>query len=69
MGIIDKIKGNIGICKDFIDISNQPIMQVDCDGKEILIPAVDDIFEEVDREKRILRVNAPEGLIDIYMEG
>ncbi|MBP5557918.1 MAG: 16S rRNA processing protein RimM [Bacteroidales bacterium] len=66
--VIDKIKGNIGICKDFIDISNQPIMQVDCDGKEILIPAVDDIFEEVDREKRILRVNAPEGLIDIYLE-
>lgn len=67
--VIDKTKGNIGICKDFIDISNQPIMQVDGDGKEILIPAVDDIFEEVDREKRILQVNAPEGLIDIYMEG
>ena len=66
--VIDEVKGNIGICKDFIDISNQSIMQVDCDGKEILIPAVDDIFEEVDREKRILRVNAPEGLIDIYLE-
>ena len=46
--VIDKVKGDIGICKDFIDISNQPIMQVDCDGKEILIPAVDDIFEEVE---------------------
>lgn len=67
--VIDKEKGNIGICKDFIDVSNQPIMQVDKDGKEILIPAVDDIFEEVDREQRILRVAAPEGLIDIYLEG
>ena len=27
------------------------------------------VFEEVDREKRILRVAAPEGLIDIYLEG
>ena len=67
--VIDKEKGDIGICKDFIDVSNQPIMQVDKDGKEILIPAVDDIFEEVDREQRILRVAAPEGLIDIYLEG
>lgn len=66
--VIDKEKGNIGVCKDFIDISNQPIMQVDFNGREILIPAVDDVFETVDRENRTLHVNAPEGLIDIYLE-
>ena len=43
-------------------------MQVDHDGTEILIPAVDDIFKEVDREGRTLHIAAPEGLIDIYLE-
>ena len=66
--VVDEVKGNIGICKDFIDIGSQPVMQVDHDGTEILIPAVDDIFKEVDREERTLHIAAPEGLIDIYLE-
>ena len=66
--VIDKEKGNIGVCKDFIDVSTQPIMQVDYNGTEILIPAVDDIFETVDRNRHELHIAAPEGLIDIYLD-
>jgi len=66
--VIDKEKGNIGKCVDFMEISRQPIMQIDCNGKEILIPAVDDIFETVDREKKVITISASEGLIDIYLE-
>ena len=65
--VIDKEKGNIGKCVDFIEISRQPIMQIDFHGKEILIPAVDDFFETVDREKKVITISAPEGLIDIYL--
>jgi len=66
--VIDKEKGNIGKCVDFMEISRQPIMQIDFQGKEILIPAVDDIFETVDRENKMITISAPEGLIDIYLE-
>jgi len=65
--VIDKVKGNIGKCVDFMEISRQPILQIDCNGKEILIPAVDEIFETVDRENRVITISAPEGLIDIYL--
>jgi len=65
--IIDKDKGNIGKCVDFLEISRQPIMQIDYNGKEILIPAVDEIFETVDRENRTITISAPEGLIEIYI--
>jgi len=65
--VIDKEKGNIGKCVDFMEMSRQPIMQIDCHGKEILIPAVDEIFETVDREHKTITISAPEGLIDIYM--
>ena len=65
--VIDKEKGNIGKCVDFMEVSIQPIMHVDYNGKEILIPAVDEIFETVDRENKTITISAPEGLIDIYL--
>ena len=66
--VVDKEKGNIGKCVDFMEVSRQPIMQIDYNGKEVLIPAVDEIFETVDRERKVITISAPEGLIDIYLE-
>jgi len=66
--VIDKERGNIGKCVDFMEISRQPIMQIDKNGTEILIPAVDEIFETIDRTNGIIFISAPEGLIDIYLE-
>ncbi|MCL1851267.1 MAG: ribosome maturation factor RimM [Bacteroidetes bacterium] len=65
--VIDKEKGNIGKCVDFMEISRQSIMQIDFNGKEILIPAVDEIFETVDRENKTITISAPEGLIEVYL--
>lgn len=65
--VIDKNKGNIGICSDFIDISNNPIMQIDHNGTEILIPAIDEVFDRIDRENHKIFIIAPEGLIDVYL--
>ena len=66
--VIDEEKGDIGVCRDFIDISHHPIMQIDHEGTEILIPAIDEIFKNVDRENKQIHIAAPEGLIDVYME-
>ena len=35
--------------------------------KEILVPAIDEIFEKIDRENKTIYINAPDGLIDIYL--
>ena len=67
--VIDSEKGNIGKIVDFIDVLQQPIMQVDFNGIEILIPAIDKFFKTVDREKREIHIDAPEGLIDVYLHG
>ena len=66
--VIDKEKGHIGKCVDFMEASRQPIMQIDFNGKEILIPAVDEVFKTVDRDQKAITILAPEGLIDIYLE-
>lgn len=65
--VIDGEKGDIGLCQDFIDISHHPIMQIDHEGTEILIPAIDEIFKKVDRENKAIYIKAPEGLIDVYL--
>jgi len=66
--VIDQVKGNIGKIVDFIDVIQQPIMQIEYEGKEILIPAVDHFFESIDREKKEIHIKAPEGLIDVYLD-
>ncbi len=36
--------------------------------KEILIPVVDPVIKKVDRDQRTIFIEAPKGLIDLYLE-
>ena len=67
--VIDSEKGNIGQIVDFIDVLQQPIMQIDFNGTEVLIPAIDKFFKTIDRENKEIHIDAPEGLIDVYLHG
>ncbi|UKN01835.1 ribosome maturation factor RimM [Paracrocinitomix mangrovi] len=66
--VVDKEHGEIGTVLGIIDLSGNPIIQIDADGKEILIPKQDEFIEEVDRENQILHISAPPGLIEMYLE-
>jgi len=66
--VIDDEAGEIGFVKDVLELPMQELIQIDKDGKEILIPVADELIEKVDRENKILYISAPEGLIDIYLE-
>lgn len=63
----DSKHGNIGKVIQVIDLSANPLLQIDKDGTELLIPLQDGIIQEVDRTGRILRVTAPPGLIELYL--
>ncbi|MEX2336034.1 MAG: ribosome maturation factor RimM [Fulvivirga sp.] len=66
--VIDAEAGEIGVVKDVYVSSNQDLLAVDKAGKEILIPINDEIIAGVDHAKKLLHVNLPEGLLDIYLE-
>lgn len=66
--VVDKNSGEIGVVKDIYASPNQDLLAVDQAGKEILIPVIDDIITGVDHNQNELRVNLPEGLLDIYLE-
>jgi 16S rRNA processing protein RimM len=66
--VIDEVYGEIGKVKDVIELPHQTILQIMKDYTEILIPLHHDILKEVDRESKSIKINAPEGLIDIYIK-
>ncbi|MFO8067930.1 MAG: ribosome maturation factor RimM [Bacteroidales bacterium] len=63
----DKNKGMVGEIKDIIDLGANPLFQVFSGNKEILLPVQDDFIKSVDRKKQIIYYDAPDGLIDMYM--
>ncbi len=65
--VVDDRLGEIGTCKDFMELANNPLMQVDHDGSEILIPASGEFVTNVDRDNKILHVSTPEGLVELYL--
>lgn len=65
--VIDTEHGDIGVLQTIIDYPAQPLFQIICDGTEILIPVIDPVIKLVDRENRTLHINAPAGLIDLYL--
>jgi len=66
--IIDNNFGELGTLKEILDYPNQAVMQILRGEKEILIPVNDDIIKTVDRDNKIINIEAPDGLIDIYLE-
>jgi len=65
--VVDEVHGELGPIKEVIEYPTQAILQVFKDGKEILIPILDQVIKKVDRKAKKLYVSAPEGLIEMYL--
>lgn len=64
--ITDEQHGDLGDIRQVLEYPNQAVFQVFKNEKEILIPINNDIIRHVDRQKKQIRIEAPEGLIEIY---
>ncbi len=66
--VIDEQYGEVGVLESIIDLSVNPLIQVMNGTKEVLIPLLDDLVKKVDRDNKILHINAPSGLISLYLD-
>lgn len=66
--VIDEGYGNCGFVEQVIDYKNNPLFQINFNGKEILIPILDDLVLKVDRSNKQLFIKSPIGLIEMYVE-
>lgn len=67
--VVDSEKGPIGQVSGIMDNPQHPILEVAFENKTILIPWVEDIINDVDVETKLIKISAPEGLIDLYING
>ena len=66
--VVDAAHGEIGVVKEVMERSVQPVLIIKQGYEEILIPVTDHIIQKVDRDAKVLYVTAPEGLIDLYLK-
>lgn len=64
----DTEKGMLGVVKEVFEAGHQDLIGMEYKGKEVLIPINDDVILNVDRDKSLLTVSLPEGLLELYME-
>lgn len=54
-----------GKVTDFYDSDVNPLFEITVDGKECLVPAVEEFVEHIDIDRHTIRMNLPEGLLDL----
>ena len=65
--VVDANFGEVGQIVHINDKAAKPLFEIDRQGAEVFIPMVDDFIKKVDREKKIIEVETPQGLIDLYL--
>ncbi len=68
MMVVDKNYGIIGPISAVLEYPNQAVLQIFIGEKEVLIPISSEIITNVDRERNIMSITAPEGLLDVYLK-
>ena len=65
--IEDLTHGKVGVIIGVNDHTSQALFEIDKEGVQILIPVNNEIIKKVDRNKKVIVIDAPEGLIDLYL--
>lgn len=67
--VVDKNLGSLGILREVMDNAAQAVLCIDHpSGKEVMVPLVDEFLLGVDRDKKVMNIQAPEGLVDFYLD-
>ena len=65
--IYDQTNTEVGTIKSVNDSAAQAYFEVNANGKEILIPMIDEWILEVNREEKAMLIQIPDGLLEIYL--
>ena len=63
--VVDSELGELGKIVSVDDTTENVLFEIDHDGRELLVPAVDEFVIEIDEENRRLYMNIPEGLLTL----
>jgi 16S rRNA processing protein RimM len=63
--IVDSSLGSIGIVEDVFQTGHQWLAKTTYEGREVLIPLFEQIILDINTPNKFIRMNLPEGLLDI----
>ena len=63
--VIDEVQGKIGEITDVDESTINVLLQIDREGEEVLLPAVEELILSADHENKRLIVSLPVGLLDL----
>ena len=66
--VIDSKLGNVGTITDVLDNKVNPLLVIEHNNSEILLPKTDEFIDEIDWDSNTLYITAPDGLIEMYLE-
>lgn len=67
--LVDAVKGELGKIIEIVDMPGQRMFSLEVNKKEVLLPFNEELIEKTDNKTKTIYYRAPEGLIDIYLEG
>ena len=67
--IVDESFGLLGKIEQVLEYPSQALIQVFVNSKEVLIPIQEEVITRLDRRSKTMYIKAPEGLIDLYVNG
>lgn len=65
--IMDQDNKDCGVIRSVNDQTAQNYFVTNLYGKEVVVPMIKDWIIEVNREERFIKMNVPEGLIDVFL--
>jgi 16S rRNA processing protein RimM len=67
--VIDSIHGDLGKVAEVVIMPGNNFLIIDREDGEVFIPIHEDIIQEIDDKKLIIKVVTPEGLVELNLEG
>jgi 16S rRNA processing protein RimM len=65
--VSDKTLGMLGKITDVYSLPGQEVLAMDYKEKEILIPASEELITKLEKKKKIVHIEIPDGLLEIYL--
>jgi 16S rRNA processing protein RimM len=66
MQVHDQILGPVGNVTMVLETPQQYLLQFEHEGCEVLCPMHDDLIDKVDKAARVIHLQLPAGLLDVY---
>lgn len=62
----DSTHGTLGTILDVLDLPGNPLFKSSLNGREGLFPMTDEVLSEVNRIEKVVLLDLPEGMYDLY---